>query len=381
MDHSGVAYYVPLIPDVWSTTRYQHALAIANLETETSLLIEREPPEQLYTKFDHVHILTECNVPSIFPHLLADSRIVEILSRPLRAAAIARDRVGPDGVYVTSFHYIPALSGWLSGCQWVADVYDDPTQPLLTNPKSITHRARLPLLQFILNRADLGYNVLHPTAERTFGKIIEYGINGAPLETITPAPKPSRPPLKCVIAGKTTPDQGLDLLIRSLQLVDCSIHVDVYGEPFEESRQLAITAGVNDMLTFHGWSAHDTVIEAIRRAHVGLAVLPPRPDWVVSYPIKVGEYLAAGTLPLVTDLPGMRRLTSDACISVDPDSEQIARALDDLAVLNDEEFQQQWQNCRDRAIEINWGDERERFATAVRSQLFTTPDTPSSPAR
>lgn len=378
MSNSGIAYYVPLISNVWSTTRYQHALAIGNLKCETSLLVEREPPEPLRSKFDHVHILSDPDMWSIFPDRIADSRIIEILSRPVRAATIARDRVGPSGVYVTSFHYIPALSGLLSDCQWVADVYDDPRQPLLTDPKAITHRARLPVLMSILNRADLGYNVLHPTAEKTFGKTIEYGINGAPIETITPAPKPSRPPLKGVVVGKTAPDQGLHLLIHALRSVEHSIHVDVYGEPFKESRQLAVTAGVDDMLTFHGWVEHDTVIEAIRGAHVGLSVLPPRLDWSVSYPIKVGEYLAAGTLPLVTDLPATRKLAGDTCFVVDPEPKQIASTLDELSIIDEETFQQYCQSCRDRAIEVNWSDERERFATAVYGQLSTSSDTPYS---
>ncbi|WP_254545820.1 glycosyltransferase [Halomarina pelagica] len=260
----------------------------------------------------------------------------------------------------------------MSGLKWVADIYDDPTQYLLANPESITHRLRLPVLKYLLNRADIGYNVLHPTSPNTFGTEIEYGINGAPVEVFAPRKKASRPPLQCVVVGKTEPEQGIDLLMRALRLVEGPVHVDIYGEPIEASRKLAVKYDLNDVVTFHGWEPHETIIEAVSRAHVGLSLLPRRTDWTYSYPIKIGEYLAAETLPVATGLPATRRLAGDAGIYVAPDPEEIADQLDALASIDDEQFLSYRQTCRQQAKKIDWADERERFVAAILGRSSTS---------
>jgi glycosyltransferase involved in cell wall biosynthesis len=368
MGDSAVVYYVPKIQPISSITEYQHSTAIANCVDKATLITEITPPPEIATAFEHVHILDQ-EYDSIHGPLdrIRGRAIGTALTRALRAARIANRRLRKRGVYVTTFHYIPALSGWFSNKEWIIDVYDDPTQILLNRPDSQFHKFGVPILKRLLNRADAGYNVLHPDSENTFGQEITYGINGAPTAHIKPKSKPDYPPLHCIVVGKTEPHQGMELLLPALAMVENPIHIDIFGEPFDESLTLAREFGVKDSVTFHGNQPHSTVVESIATAHVGLSVLPRRTDWMYSYPIKIGEYLAGGVIPVATDLLGTRRIGGDACYYVNPDPKQIATSLDEIATMDEDRFQQCSTDCRQQAERIAWTDERERFGTVVKS--------------
>jgi glycosyltransferase involved in cell wall biosynthesis len=60
---------------------------------------------------------------------------------------------------------------------------------------------------------------------------------------------------RILFAGRIVPDKGLDWLLRTMPLLDPSIHLDIAGEGWAmpQVRQLAADLNLGDRLTWHGW--------------------------------------------------------------------------------------------------------------------------------
>lgn len=330
-----VVYYSPDIPDVQSTARYVHAEAIpAHVESAT-LLTESAPPAPIRTAYDNVTIL--------------DSGIVR---RAHTAARIAEDiaATGDRTLFLTTFHYAPALAGTLADVPWVVDVFDNPLQYSLNNPRSY-HRVTARSLLWLVDRADGAIHDYHPSGP-VLGQDSRFVTEGCPTELIEPALDPPTDRLACVWSGSPRIDRGMNTLIKALAAIDAPVTVDVYGDADEDAITLAQRQGVTDRLTFHGRTDHATVCNGIGEAHVGLCVLPGRRDWQHSAPVKVREYLAGGTVPICSDFPGMRLTAESAGVYTDPTPDALATTLCRLLEIGREEpgrYVEKMQSCRDRA--------------------------------
>lgn len=352
-----VAYYVPVVPSVPSTARYNHALALAESAEQAILLTHEDPPEKIANAYGEVRVIPG----SVTPSAGNLSKVSPRLGQGRRAARIADRFLDPADAFVTTFHYAPALAGYLADAPWVLDLYDDPYQYIYNSPRSM-QEVLARFLRVLLGRADRAVHTIHPSSPRLFGADRRFALNGAPTEVIEPGQKPPRDPLRCVWAGKPRLDRGMELFLRALARSEPAIEVDVYGAPVEDAGSFAERLGVADDVTFRGQSAHETVRRAIGGAHVGLCLLPRRGDWEYSYPIKVGEYLAGGTVPLCSGFPGMRSLARGAGVYVEPAPAAIERGLEALATTGSAEAEQQQERCRSRAEAVSWDDERAWFA-------------------
>ena len=81
---------------------------------------------------------------------------------------------------------------------------------------------------------------------------------------------------------------------------------------------------------FLGWSSRETVVEEMSHASAGLVLLHPTPQYVISYPVKMFEYMAAGLPVIASDFPLWREIVEGAgCgLLVDPqDPQAIADAM------------------------------------------------------
>ncbi|KEO52388.1 glycosyltransferase, partial [Thioclava indica] len=59
----------------------------------------------------------------------------------------------------------------------------------------------------------------------------------------------------------------------------------------------------------HGWVVHSTVIEILGSGHIGICLIDPDVlNYRYAYPIKVGEYMSQGVIPVATDGQGVRSL-------------------------------------------------------------------------
>jgi glycosyltransferase involved in cell wall biosynthesis len=240
----------------------------------------------------------------------------------------------------------------------VLDVFDDPYQLIYHNPLTY-HEVGVRLVARILNRAERAVYTVHPSTPHTFGKEKRFAVNGADVSGIEPRERSGADDsLRGVCAGVKG---GMDVLLRALQKSGVDIEVDVYGSISPEDERLANELGLGEHVTFHGPSDHDDVTRTIEEADVGFCLLPRKTDWYYAHPIKIGEYLAGGTIPMGSAYPGIRQLARDVGIYVENDAESVAEKLTHLSEHSDHRTKLQ-SRCRQRAAAIDWRDERAWFA-------------------
>ena len=81
---------------------------------------------------------------------------------------------------------------------------------------------------------------------------------------------------------------------------------------------------------FRGWSNREEVVKELSQARAGLVLLHPTPQYKISYPVKMFEYMAAGLPVIASDFPLWREIVEGAgCgLLVDPQHPQaIADAM------------------------------------------------------
>lgn len=341
-----VAYYVPTIPDVWSTDRYQHALSLIEASEYSIIISNNDLPENISGQANQTHILD------------TDS----VLQRARLAADVAHSEVEGD-LYITSYHYEAALSGLIAkylGVKWVPDVYETPAQYRLNNPRSY-HQITSRGLETILNQADIAVHSFPPETPYQYGDQREFLTNGSPTSQISPFfPDEETPSI--VWVGSPRIDRGGEILVDALSELNIEPTVDIYGKKDAELVEYAESKGVRDQLVFHGWVSHDEALSAIRQASIGYAVLPPRTDWLYAPAIKIGEYLAGGTIPLMSDCPGSRYVAADSGVYVQPDAASVADGLSAICDLSSESRLRKMKDARARGEEVSWESVRSSFA-------------------
>jgi len=343
----AVAYF-PTVPDVWATARYQHVMALAQAVEDFTLITHNTPSNRLQT----LATRTE--------------RIGGSVKEKVQSACqIARERLGDGDPFVTTFHYEPALAGFcastLSKITWVVDIYDAPAQYRFNAPRS-HHEISSRILESVLQRADLGIHSSSPDTPFRYGFREDFISNGSSVERTNPS-LPSLDPLKLVWIGSPQLDRGGMILLKSLVQTDADVHVNVVGDNYEKTASQATELGADSLLTFHGRLNHSDALEIARNAHVGFAVLPSRPDWRFATPIKVGDYLATGTIPMMSDFPGMRYMVGECGRYLKPDVSAVATALEEMASLSQSEFETEYRHVVDRARQIDWSRIRTQIAT------------------
>lgn len=354
-----LAYYTPSVVDGPNTTPYRHARALGEHVPGSLLLTGRPPPRPVAEAYQEVRILDGTGYTGI-------------LANAMRARRLVDRRVGPEGVLVTGVGHGPTLAGALGAPTWVADVFDDPTQFVAENPDSTAHELLTPVVLRLLERARFAYITQHPSSPLRSGRTREYGFNGAPVTEMAPGEKPPRSPLRAVVAGKAELRHGLDLFLDGLDRTDAAVYVDVFGEPYADSADYADALGLSEQVEFHGWvDAYETVRTHVQQAHVGVCLWPERRDWDYSYPLKVGEYMAGGAIPMTTPRPGMVDLAGDAGVCC-ASATEVARTLERLADLSAPAFDRRVTAVRKRAEVVPQERDTRRFLRAVDSCLDST---------
>jgi glycosyltransferase involved in cell wall biosynthesis len=340
-----VVYYLPNVPSVQRTTRYNHALAVADQPSHSTLITyPTRPPAEIATAHDDVVVLSSANP----------------LRRAREASRVAEACLDADGVFLTTFHYAPALAGFLADRRWVIDVYDDPIQYVYNRPRSL-HELSARGLSLLLGRADRAVHTVHPSTPRVYTENPRFAVNGAPT-TLFPSPEPSSTGEKLRAVCASSHDKGLETTLRGIDQSGVSTHVDVFGAE-NPSFDVPDRGGLDAQ--FHGHQPHERVIETLGNADLGFCVLPNRPDWRYAHPIRIGEYLASGTVPVGSDFPGIRELARDAGVYVSPDADSVATALQGLWY---SDIAERKERAMERAKRIPWTEERDWFAQQVLEQ-------------
>lgn len=137
----------------------------------------------------------------------------------------------------------------------------------------------------------------------------------------------------------------------------------------ETKKRIESMEGWNEV-DFLGWKSRQEVKEILAKSRVGLVVLHPISNYLVSYPVKLFEYMAAGIPVVASDFPLWREIVEDAdCgILVDPmNPEAIATAISWL-LDNPERAEEMGKNGR-RAVEkkYNWAAEFTKLETLYKA--------------
>ena len=346
------AYYVPKIPDVFSTDRFQHALSLIEYFEEAHLISNNSIPSPLAEEATSTMVLAESSFFALG-----------------RAASAEARRQVNDGVFLTSPHFEAVLSGSITAMTrksspiWVADVYETPAQYRLNEPLS-TYQITARGLAGMMKLAPHGIHSVHPDTPYQYGCECTFVNNGSPVSRVTPDYHRSNTP-HIVWVGSPRLDRGGALLFDALPQIDSSVKIDIYGQEHKGVQDKLDGLPPKHEVTHHGWTSHDVCLQATAESDIAFGVLPPRTDWVYAPPIKVGEALAGGTIPLISDFPGNRQLAADAGEYVKPDGAEIAQKIDWLASLSDSEFQAKCKKARARGEAVSWSKIRKEFAQKV----------------
>jgi glycosyltransferase involved in cell wall biosynthesis len=170
-----------------------------------------------------------------------------------------------------------------------------------------------------------------------------------------------------VYVGGISKIRGAIEMVQALEYLNPAwdIRLDLIGkfEPPDLEQELQGLPGYR-RVRFLGWKPPENVYTHLANADVGLVCLHPEPRFMVAWPVKLFEYMAAGLPVVASNFPLWKEIVEgNRCgITVDPlDPKAIAQAIEYL-LTHPEEARQMGENGR-RAVEekYNWEREKEKF--------------------
>jgi glycosyltransferase involved in cell wall biosynthesis len=289
--------------------------------------------------------------------------------RMFRAVARARPRVA-------HFHD-PELLPWalllqFCGIKVVYDVHEDVPRQILHNPwLSPLKRRLLPplisLAEWIGARLISGLVVATPVILKRFPARKTVLVRNFPLleELQTPAPIRMRDrPLEFTYVGFISEVRNIYAMIEAVTRVQPPAHLRLAGSfAAEEMERRARAMPEWSAVRFEGWTSREGVASILADGRAGLVILKPIEHEMVSLPIKLFEYMAAGLPVIFSDFPVWREIveSADCGLLVDPlDLGAIVAAMQWVAD-NPDEAEIMGARGR-RAIEDRYNWEREAGA-------------------
>ena len=178
-----------------------------------------------------------------------------------------------------------------------------------------------------------------------------------------PSPQPPpREPARFVYVGGLSLVRGLCEMIDAVGLVkDQSASLHLHGNFPNAGIEAAMGQRAGwTRVRFHGWGERGDVVGALSSATAGLVVLHPTPQYLIAYPVKLFEYMAAGLPVIASDFPLWREIVTGAnCgLLVDPmNPAAIAKATDWMIEIPAEAAEMGRQGRRAVESRYNWETE------------------------
>jgi len=166
--------------------------------------------------------------------------------------------------------------------------------------------------------------------------------------------------------------RGAFEMVRALEYLNPSfdVRLELIGrfETASLEKELRSLPGYRHV-RFLGWLNPQEIYDHLKDTKIGLVCLHPEPRFVVAWPVKLFEYMAAGLPVVASNFPLWREIVEgNRCgICVDPlNPKEIAGAIEYL-ITHPEEARQMGENGR-RAVEekYNWEHEREKLLALYR---------------
>lgn len=263
-------------------------------------------------------------------------RPLRILRRLWRAWRAAR-RLGPDLCQFHEPELVPvALLMKLGGARVVYDVHEDHLSTVAYSARSSGGRsAGFRLLESVARRTCDGFVAATPAigksfpAERTI-VLLNYPL----LDEVVPT-EANRGAGAVVYVGSITRPRGMHEMVEAIGRVQNArarlVLVGSFESP-ELQREAEALPGWQ-RVEFRGRLGRSQLGAELARSRAGLVILHPERNYVVSYPTKLFEYMAAGLPVIASDFPFFRELLEPigCAVFVDPlDPAGLAAAIDEL---------------------------------------------------
>lgn len=313
------------------------------------------------------------------PRLPRLRRIVVGGARMFRAVIAARPTI-------VHFHD-PELLPWalllkLWGIKIVYDVHEDVPQQVKHTP-GLNRFARKILPPFVTIAEWVGAKILDgivvptPTIGDRFPPRKTALVRNFPLldELHTPAARPMQDrPKQFAYVGYISVVRNIFGMMKAVaQMPDPDVRLRLVGSfALMETELQAKALPEWSRVTFDGWASREGVASAMADARAGLVLLLPIEHEMLTYPIKLFEYMAAGIPIIASDFPVWREFVEEAgCgLVVDPqDSDAVVAAMQWI-LSNPEQAQDMGLRGR-KAVEekLNWEREAETLVAFYRQSL------------
>jgi len=236
------------------------------------------------------------------------------------------DRLKPDIIHCHDFDTLPAglLWGKLHGTPVIYDAHEYYAD--LCKPRLKGFGGRL-LYQMIRIGEHIGARAASAvvTVDESLGEVYR-GLNKRvviighyPSKNLAAiaAPVFTRNHLTLLYTGRLSVDRGLLTYVRILrQLLAWGIParlrlVGVFTPSAEEQTLAAQCQGIENAVEISSWVHYDQIPSILREADVGLCILLPEPRYVVSFPVKLFEYMAAGLPVLASNFPPIESIVQN----------------------------------------------------------------------
>jgi len=257
----------------------------------------------------------------------------------------------------------------------IYDVHEDVPQQILTkhwipaplrNPLAVVFN----IFEKLLSRAMDAVVVATEGIAEKFSQLKPIVVHNYPDLTMLP-----KPLTRCgegkekvlVYVGGISKLRGAIEMVRALEYLNSvwNVRLDLIGkfEPPELEQELQSLPGCR-RVRFLGWMQPEDVYAHLAKADIGLVCLHPVPRFMVAWPVKLFEYMAAGLPVVASNFPLWKEIVEgNRCgITVNPlDPKEIAQAIEYL-LTHPEEARQMGENGR-RAVEekYNWDREGQKL--------------------
>lgn len=203
-------------------------------------------------------------------------------------------------------------------------------RPMLSRAVGLCERVMVSGVDAVVSAEERGAERFPPSKTvtvRNFPRLEEFDVPvGVPYQ--------SREPV-VVYVGDISRTRGALQMVEAMSLVDDpDARLMLAGRIAESKLEDELRASPGWSRTeFVGWLDRPGIVDLLGRARVGLVVLQPTNNYVVSQPVKLFEYLAAGLPVVASEFDAWRPYVCgpEAGVPVDPTSPRaIASALSDL---------------------------------------------------
>ena len=143
------------------------------------------------------------------------------------------------------------------------------------------------------------------------------GVNTRMFQNITLSKKQKSSKFNLLYQGSLSPNRGIDLMIKSLALLKNSIKKNIMlsiagGGPYLNIfKKMAFELGLAEHIHFTGFIPYEKMPLIIQSADCCICPLPDLPEWNVSSPLKVFEYLACGKPIILTPIAAHKQIITN----------------------------------------------------------------------